>query len=86
VNGHELRSFVEENWRDESALRTIIESPVSCGPQFWHFGEIPTNQAEVKIQDGLIKQITVWSGLNWSARGGYGKPFMSIKYRERQTA
>jgi hypothetical protein len=86
VNEHELKAFVEENWRNESALRSIIDTPTSGGSKLWHFGEIPTEQAEVEIQDGLIKRITVWSGLNWSARGGYGRPFTSIKYRERQTA
>ena len=84
MNDQQIKEFIEENWRDESALRSLIGVAYS-GVDVWHFGDIPTNKIAIDTEQGCISRIRAWSGLNWSARGGYGRPFMSIKYRERQT-
>lgn len=37
-----------------------------------HFGSIPTDQLQVEANEGVITKIRWWSGLKWTARGGYG--------------
>lgn len=69
------KAFVEGNWRNRQALQGLVGQP--CGADLeWNFGSIPTEKALIKTQDGVIVRIEVWSGLNWSARGGYGSPFV----------
>jgi hypothetical protein len=72
-----IKEHVEQYWNFKSALRGILgaEFPDS---QTWNFGSIPTEKAELTVEGGRIVRIRTWSGLNWSARGGYGSPTVDI--------
>lgn len=71
----EVKEFVAANWRNRLALQRLIGRPCDKDLE-WNFGSIPTEKAEIQTQDGVIVRILTWSGLNWSARGGYGSPFV----------
>jgi hypothetical protein len=72
-----IKEHVEENWKFRPALRGVLgaEFPESCE---WNFGSIPTEKAELTVEDGRIVRVRTWAGLNWSARGGYGSPTVDI--------
>lgn len=70
-----IKDFVSANWRDRQALQGLVGQPCNADLE-WNFGSIPTEKAAVETQDGVIVRVSTWSGLNWSARGGYGSPFV----------
>ena len=70
-----IKDFVSANWRDQAALQKLVGQPCDADLE-WNFGSTPTEKASVETQDGVIVRISTWSGLNWSARGGYGAPFV----------
>ena len=73
----DVKEFIIANWKNASALRTLIgaEFPDS---DIFHFGEIPTEQAKITVEGGKITRVTTWSGLSWSARRGYGSPVVDV--------
>jgi len=73
----DVKEFIIKNWKSAEALRTLIgtEFPES---DVFHFGEIPTEQASIKVENGKITRVTTWSGLSWSARNGYGNPVVDV--------
>ena len=75
MTAYEIKSFVAANWRDRHSLQGLVGQPCQSDME-WNFGSIPTEKAEVQTQDGVIVRVSTWSGLNWSARGGYGSPFV----------
>jgi hypothetical protein len=72
-----VTEHVEENWKFKGGLRAVLgtEFPES---REWNFGSIPTEKASITVQNGRIVRVQTWSGLNWSARGGYGSPTVDI--------
>ncbi|MCE2721517.1 MAG: hypothetical protein LW708_22370 [Anabaena sp. 49628_E55] len=73
----QVKQFIIKNWRSAEALRTLIgtEFPDS---DIFHFGEVPTEQASIKVENGKITRVTTWSGLSWSARWGRGNPVVDV--------
>ena len=69
----EVRKFVQENWNVKHMLLTLIGKPCQSDME-WNFGSVPTEKASVETQNGVIVRVKTWSGLKWSARGGYGSP------------
>jgi hypothetical protein len=72
-----VTEHVEENWKFATALRGILGAEFPASKE-WNFGDVPTEKAELTVEDGRIIRIRTWSGLNWSARGGYGSPTVDI--------
>jgi hypothetical protein len=72
-----IKEHVEQYWNFKGALRGILgaEFPES---REWNFGSIPTEKASITVENGRIVRVRTWSGLNWSARGGYGSPTVDI--------
>ncbi|MFM6349074.1 MAG: hypothetical protein ACKPFK_28630 [Dolichospermum sp.] len=73
----DTKKFVIENWRSAEMLKTLIGTPFERGDEF-HWGEIPTNQAYIQVENGKITRIQTWSGLGWSAKYGYGSPTVDV--------
>ncbi len=73
----QVKQFIIKNWRSAEALRTLIgtEFPDS---DIFHFGEVPTEQASIKVENGKITRVTTWSGLSWSAKHGYSSPVVDV--------
>lgn len=73
----DIKQFIISNWSSAEAMRTLLGKEYPRNDQF-HFGSIPTEQASIEVTEGRITRITTWSGLNWSAHSGYGKPRVDI--------
>ncbi|MFM6248324.1 MAG: hypothetical protein ACKPEQ_04090 [Dolichospermum sp.] len=73
----DIKSFIIENWKSAEMLKTLIGTPFERGDEF-HWGEIPTNQAYIEVENGKITRIQTWSGLGWSAKYGYGSPTVDV--------
>jgi hypothetical protein len=73
----QIKEHVEQNWKFAAALRVILgaEFPES---REWNFNSVPTEKASLTVEGGRIVRVQTWSGLNWSARGGYGSPTVDI--------
>ena len=66
----DIKEFVAANWKDSKALSTLLGAEFGRSDEF-HFGSIPTEQAQIEVTNGKISRITTWSGLSWTARYGY---------------
>ena len=75
MTAFDIKEFVTANWRDRLALQGLVGQPCEANME-WNFGAVPTEKAVIETQDGVIVRVSTWSGLNWSARGGYGSPFL----------
>ena len=73
----DVKEFVIKNWKSAEALRTLIGAEF-LESDIFHFGEIPTEQAKITVENGKIIRVTTWSGLSWSARYGYGSPVVDV--------
>ena len=65
---------IQDNWKDLRTLKSFVGKPY-YGYLTFNWGEIPTEKAIVDVDDnGRISRIRTYSGMNWSAKGGYGSP------------
>lgn len=61
------------------AIEPFIGQPHDGEKTRIHYGSIPTDQLHIETDDeGTITKIRWWSGLKWSARGGYGTPSVEV--------
>ena len=61
------------------AIQPFIGQPHDGERTKIHYGSIPTDQLEVETDDnGTITKVRWWSGLKWTARGGYGRPSVEV--------
>lgn len=74
----EVRAKVSEAWRSRASLSLLIGEEIDGVSSVYSscWGSIPTNKAEVDVEDGKISRVRTYSGLNWSAKGGYGSPII----------
>ncbi len=63
--------FIEENWTDKEALRSLIGT--KGANQIHNWGFIPTNKATIDAVNGKIVRIRTYDGMSWS-RLAYGQP------------
>ena len=73
----DIKQFIIANWKSAEALTTLLGTDFPKNDEF-HFGEVPTEQASIKVENGKITRVTTWSGLSWSARRGYGSPVVDV--------
>jgi hypothetical protein len=75
--------FVRRNWRDSEALtQCFSEHCPFTGEYSRNWGEIPTNKIIVNTEGGFPRRIRTYSGMNWSARWGYGSPYLDLKIED----
>ena len=73
------KSFIMANWKDPVALKTLLGTDYDGKSEYFHFGNIPKEQAKIETKNGKISRITTWSGLSWTARYGYSTPTVDIR-------
>ena len=83
MNAEALFDFVKENWRNKAKLSFLVgqfyAGTTDRNDQnhvTFNWGAIPTEKAVITLTDGIITRIQTWSGLNWSARYGWGDAFV----------
>ena len=74
---NDIKQFIIANWKSAEALKTLLGADFPKNDEF-NFGEVPTEQASIKVKNGKITRVTTWSGLSWSARHGYGSPVVDV--------
>ena len=81
MNTEALFSFVKENWRSKKKLSSLVGQSYTgttdrnSNEVSFNWGIIPNEKAVITLADGVITRIQTWSGLNWSARYGWGDAF-----------
>ena len=73
----DIKQFIIANWKSTQSLKTLLGVDFGQSEEF-HFGEIPTEKAQIQCENGKITRITTWSGLSWNARWGYGNPVVDV--------
>ena len=69
----ELKASIRSSWRNRETINDLIGT--SCPESFsFNWGSVPTEKAVVTAENGKISRIRTYSGLSWTARGGYGSP------------
>ena len=82
MNKSELIDFIVSSFKSESAMRSLLGTALTEPFLSLKFNGIPYDKAEVFVKDGRISEIMTWSGLNWSARHGYGSPLVHVKLED----
>ena len=73
-NNHVPPVQIQDNWRNLQALKSFVGKPY-YGYLTFSWGETPTEKAIVDVDgNGRISRIRTYSGMNWSAKNGYGSP------------
>jgi len=75
--------FVRIHWKNREALtQCFSEYCPFTGEYSRIFGAIPTNKIIVNTDRGRPSRIRTYSGMNWSARWGYGSPYLDLKIED----
>lgn len=82
MNTETLLSFLKANWRDKEKLASLIGQAYN-GSTNWnnpnqatfYWNVAPKERAVITLENGVINRVQTWSGLNWSARWGWGDAF-----------
>jgi hypothetical protein len=75
--------FIRLNWKNQEALTQCFEEYCPfTGEYSRNWGDIPTNKIIVNTEGGRPSRIRTYSGMNWSARWGYGSPYLDLKIED----
>lgn len=82
MNTETLFGFVKTNWRDKDQLKTLIGQNYSGAIDYgnqnrvtFSWGSVPRERAVITLENKIITRVQTWSGLNWSAKYGWGDAF-----------
>lgn len=77
-----LFDFVKSNWRDKEKLTSLVgQTYVGSTDRenqnrvTFCWGQVPTEKAIISLENMVVTRVQTWSGLNWSARYGWGDAF-----------
>lgn len=85
IGKNEIIQYVRENWKNKAMLTKLVGQQSDCESSFQdNWGTCPTEKMYVTVEHGCIAKIETWSGLRWSARNGYGAPYLSVSIEEEE--